>query len=246
MATAVVEIGAEGAEAVAPELEEAGAKIAPKFEEVGSKAASKVEGLFGKKAAEETAEVGTEEAAKAAEAPAGRQTMDRLMDVGTGVMIGQSLQGSDTGSKAAQGATQTLAAVGAPPGAMLAAAPAATGGASRRRPRDSSGRFVRGGAGDDGTEDDDFEVFDAVATGGAAAQPGPTTIVHKAPRPLAESMQIGILVLLVIIIIAAVITIAVKKPSSLSSFGYGALLGAVSGATVYWVLGSRSSRAKHA
>lgn len=239
MATAVVEIGAEGAEAVAPELEEAGAKIAPKFEEVGSKAASKVEGLFGKKAAEETAEVGTEEAALAAEAPAGRKTMDRLMDVGTGVMIGQSLQGSDTGSKAAQGATQTLAAVGAPPGAMLAPAPA--GRASRRRrPRDSSGRFVRGGG------DDDFEVFDAVATGGAAAQPGPTTIVHKPPRPLAESMQIGILVLLVIIIIAAVITIAVKKPSPLTSFGYGALLGAVSGATVYWVLGSRSSRAKHA
>ena len=237
MATAVVEIGAE---AVAPELEEAGAKIAPKFEEVGSKAASKVEGLFGKKAAEETAEVGTEEAALAAEAPAGRKTMDRLMDVGTGVMIGQSLQGSDTGSKAPQGATQTLAAVGAPPGAMLAPAPAGRASHRRRRPRDSSGRFVRGGG------DDDFEVFDAVATGGAAAQPGPTTIVHKPPRPLAESMQIGILVLLVIIIIAAAITIAVKKPSPLTSFGYGALLGAVSGATVYWVLGSRSSRAKHA
>jgi hypothetical protein len=315
MASAVVEIGAEGAEALAPEAEEVGAKVAPKLEEVGSKAASKVERLFGKKAAEvgteEAATAATEEAAAAAQ-PAGRQTMDRLMDVGTGVMIGQSLQGSDSGSKAAQGATQTLAAVQAPPGAAFAPPPATTGAAERaraaRRPRDSKGRFVSGGKGDDdddtdlvsipgmvvgtiyadrdnfsaacsaraegggqtprrrlhrggfdlGDDDDlgadaDFAAetqdstsyFSTPAATWGAAETAPT-VVHKHPRPLAESFQIAILVVLLIIVIAVTITVSVKKPSSVSSFGYGMLLGAVSGATVYWVLNSRSGRPKSA
>jgi len=81
-------------------------------------------------------------------------------------------------------------------------------------------------------DDDESQTF------GGAPQQRPV-VVTKHTRPLSESIQIGFMVILVIAIIAAVITISVKKPEPLTSFYYGLLMGALSGATVYWVLGSR-------
>lgn len=73
MAAVVAEVGAAGAEALAPEVEEIGAKLAPKAEALAEKGASAA------KTGEAAAEKG------------GRHLFERLTDVGTGVMIGQSL-----------------------------------------------------------------------------------------------------------------------------------------------------------
>jgi hypothetical protein len=117
MAAVVAEVGAAGAEALAPEVEEIGVKLAPKAEALAEKSASAV------KTGEAAAEKG------------GRHLFERLTDVGTGVMIGQSLGEKKEGEKgaapaaAAAAAAQVVAAAQSP--AAAAAAAAAVGGAER-------------------------------------------------------------------------------------------------------------------
>ena len=107
MAAAAVEV----AELGAPEAEAVGEKAFVEAEKLGSKLARKV----GKKISTDA-----ERAVENTAAPAGRDVVSRLVDVGTGVAIGQSLQGP-RGQKAAEGVTQSLAA---------ARQPAANGGGS--------------------------------------------------------------------------------------------------------------------
>ena len=101
MAAVVAEVGAAGAEALAPEVEEIGAKLAPKAEALVEKSASAV------KTGEAAAEKG------------GRHLFERLTDVGTGVMIGQSLgekkeEGEKGAAPAAAAAAQAVAAAQSP------------------------------------------------------------------------------------------------------------------------------------
>ena len=128
MAAAVIEMGAAGVEALAPEAETLGSEILPKVEEAGSQALSKVknvganistkaESAFGKKAAAAAAEESAGVAEKGASAAEkSHTTFDRLMDVSSGVVIGQTLAKSDKGGKVAEGTAKTLATVQAAPG----------------------------------------------------------------------------------------------------------------------------------
>ena len=92
MAAAAVEV----AELGAPEAEVVGEKALAEAEKLGSRLARKVEKKISTDAA-----------------PAGRDMVSRLVDVGTGVAIGQGLQGS-RGQKAAEGVTRSLAAARQP------------------------------------------------------------------------------------------------------------------------------------
>lgn len=121
---------------------------------------------------------------------AGRETMDRLMDVGTGVLIGQTL--SDSKSSPANATASPPDANSPPAGAN---APPYTGGQS-------------------------------------------APVINVQPRPLAEKIQAAVLVVLVIIIIATVLMISVRRPGSHISFWTGMALGALTGATAYWVISS--------
>ncbi|GFR89413.1 hypothetical protein ElyMa_002542400 [Elysia marginata] len=242
MAAAVLEVGAEGAEALAPEVEEFGAKAIPKVEKMGAKAVSKIEHLFGREMA-----------------PASRGAVDRLMDIGTGVMVGQSLHGSSSGQEAAQGTPQTLAAVQP---SSSSAAVSKTGAAER--PRDAYGRFVSRNADvrprhpENGLDQDSSETradqsFAATNRDGASHFPTTTgagepqgTVVYKHSRPLAESFQIAVLIVLVFLVIAVAVAVSVKKPKPFVSFGYGMALGLASGAAVHWVISSRPGRLKNA
>jgi len=203
----------EGAELLAPEAEVIGEKVAAEAEEVGSE-------LFNRFA---------RKGARAAEAaPAGRDSISRLMDVGTGVLLGQSLQGPSD-QKAAQ-----AAAVQQPLGAAALAAGAGEGRrlAAGSRSRDGKGRFVAGG---DGSADD-VTLYNGGSqrrrvTGG---QGGGTTLTVYS-RLLAEQMQIAVLVVLFLLVATVSAIVAVKKPGPRVSLWTGAALGAVTGATLCWV-----------
>lgn len=150
---------------------------------------------------------------KKEEAP-GRDVMGDISKIGTGVTIGLAIPKDGTGQEVAQGATQTLAA------AAQVQVPATGAG---EPPRGADGRFLPRG-----------EAY----LGGANGPP--PVVVQKPRRPLAESLQIAILVVLVIVIIAVVIAVSVRQPGTQTSFWTGAALGAVSGATVFWILGGRA------
>jgi len=118
MAAAAAEIGAELAPEVASEAEGVGSKISSEAESLGSKVKSFGAKLFGRRganvAAEEGAEAAAKEGAETAAKTASRGTFGRLMDVGTGVVIGQSLDKPDAGKKVARAATRSVAAVQRP------------------------------------------------------------------------------------------------------------------------------------
>lgn len=89
---AVAEVAAEAAETLLPEMETIGTKLVTSAKGVGSKLMQKLHGKGASK---------------------------RLMDVGTGVMIGQALHSSESGQRVAQAATQSIAAIQAPPGQLF-------------------------------------------------------------------------------------------------------------------------------
>lgn len=188
----------EGAQALAPELEAIGAKALGEVESVGQKIFSKF-GQKGAKAVEREAET------------VGQSTMGRIFDVGTGVMIGQSLNKPASVPQPTEGGD---------------------GLRRRRTKKQLAGKSARvGGCScecDPAESSDDDDVF-----GGG----DPVIMMH--PRPLAEKMQIGILVVLLLVIITVVIIISVEKPGVQTSFWTGVALGVVSGVTVYWIIRSR-------
>lgn len=251
----MAEAAVEGVEAAAPELEAAGAKAVGEAKQVGSSLLHKIERAAPAAAAPAAVAPAAEIAIApaAAAAPAAGATMTRLLDIGTGVAIGQSLgHGDQKGAQAAQAATQTLAAAQQPPGAPVAGAAEARRRAAQRT-RDGKGRFVKGGnrpsssSSSSSSSSDELEgpvgPIPAESGGRERFRPvhggdGPTIVIQ--PRPLAEKMQIAVLIVLVLVIIAAVVYITVRRPGVHAAFGLGMALGISTGAALVWALRSRT------